>query len=211
MASVTGKTSIKIDDLINDTIVDGEIIGGHLILRNRVGAEIDAGVVTGSSVSPLDVMPVGYIYMSVVQTNPSSLFGGSWSRIGQGRVLVGQDGSQTEFDTVEETGGSKTHTLTSAELPAHAHTIDHNHPSFVSTDDGNHTHTLERKSGAGTSTGVVRGNSTASADGTTAAGGTHNHTIDVPAITGSSGSIGSGTPHNNLQPYLVVFMWKRTA
>jgi len=174
MATVDGKTSIKIDELVNGSIIDGEIVGGHLILRTRGGAEIDAGVVTGSGASALDFMPVGYIYMSVVATNPVTLFGGgTWVRIGQGRVLVGQDPTQTEFDVVEETGGEKTHTITINELPAH-------------------THTLERKTGAGSSTGVTRGNTTASADGTTATAGT-------------------GVAINNLQPYLVVYIWKRTA
>ena len=211
MASVSGKTSIKLDELINDTIVDGELVGGHLILRSRGGAEIDAGIVTGDSAAVLATMPVGYVYISVTPTSPATLFGGTWEAIAQGRVLVGQDPSQSEFNTVEETGGEKTHILTSAELPSHTHSINHDHAAFTSASDGNHTHTLERKTAAGTSTGVTRGGTTASADGTTAAGGTHTHSIDVPAFTGTSGATGSGTGHNNLQPYLVVYMWKRTA
>ena len=133
MASVTGKTSIKIDDLINDTIIDGELVNGHLILRNRAGAEIDAGVLNVDSATILQSMPVGYVYISVDPTSPATLFGaGTWQRIAQGRMLVGQDPSQTEFDTVEETGGEKTHTLTTGELPAHTHAIDHDHPATTS-------------------------------------------------------------------------------
>jgi microcystin-dependent protein len=211
MASVTGKTSIKIDDLINDTIISGQVVDGHLLLENRKGALIDAGPVTGAAMSPLDFMPVGYIYMSVVSTSPATLFGGTWARIAQGRVLVGQDGTQTEFDTAEETGGEKTHTITSGEMPAHTHNTDHNHAAATSSSDGNHTHIITRKAGSGTSTGVVRGNGTASADGTTEAEGAHTHTVNLPAYTGSSGSAGGGTAMNNLQPYLVVYMWKRTA
>lgn len=213
MATVDDKTSIKIDQLINDTVVDGEIVGSHLILRTRGGAEIDAGSVSATSVSPLDFMPVGYIYMSVLPTSPATLFGGgTWVRIGQGRVLVGQDSTQTEFDTAEETGGEKTHTITTSELPSHAHSVDHTHASGTATSDGNHTHVLVRKTAAGTSTGVVRGGGTSSADGTTEAGGTHTHTVDVPPLTNvSSGSVGSNMPVNNLQPYLVVFMWKRVS
>lgn len=210
MASVTGKTSLKIDDLINDTIVDGEVIDGHLILRNRGGAEIDAGLVT-ASVSPLASMPVGYIYMSVVSTTPATLFGGTWSRIGQGRVLVGQDGTQTEFDTSEETGGEKNHTITAGELPSHTHAIDHNHPAADSEPAGNHTHVLTRKDGVGNSSGVARGDGTADADGTTAAVLDHVHSVNLPAFSGTSGATGTGTAANNLQPYLVVYMWKRTA
>jgi len=211
MATVDGKTSIKIDDLINDTVVDGEIVSNHLILRTRGGAEIDAGLVT-NPVGVLDLMPIGYIYTSVVSTSPATLFGGgTWVRIGQGRVLVGQDGTQSEFDTAEETGGEKNNTLLTANLPSHEHAIAHNHAAITTGSDGNHTHVINRKTGAGSSTGVVRGNATASADGTSEAAGAHTHTANVPAYTGDSGTTGSGTPHNNLQPYLVVYMWKRTA
>lgn len=209
MASVTGKTSIKIDDLINDNIIDGEVVSGHLILRTRGGAEIDAGAI--ASTSALDFMPIGYVFTSVDPTSPQTMFGGTWTRIGQGRVLVGQDPTQTEFDTVEETGGEKTHTLSTGEMPNHAHTINHNHAAFDTGTAGNHTHAITRRTGSGTSAGVVRGNATTTADGTTVADGGHTHAVNVPPYTGDSGAAGSGTPHNNLQPYLVVYMWKRTA
>lgn len=209
MATVDGKTSIKIDQLINDTVIDGEVMSGHLILRTRGGAEIDAGLIAATSA--LDFMPVGFVFTSVVSTSPQVMFGGAWVRIGQGRVLVGQDPTQTEFDVVEETGGEKSHALTTGELASHSHTINHNHAAFNTGTGGNHTHTVTRKAGAGVSTGVARGNATAEADGTTVAGGGHDHTANVPPYTGDSGAAGSGTPHNNLQPYLVVYMWKRTA
>lgn len=255
MASVDGKTSVKIDDLINDTIVNGHVTSGHLILEARGGAEIDAGEVTGvgspgpkgdkgdpgtngtngvglpgpkgdkgdkgdpgvdglpgSSVSALDLMPVGYVYISVVSTSPATLFGGgTWQRIAQGRVLVGLDGTDTDFDTAEETGGEKKHTITTAELPVHDHAIDHNHPVATSEVGGAHAHNITRKAAAGTGGGVVRGNNTAEADGTTQATTEHTHDVNLPNFTGTSGSAGTGTAANNLQPYLVVYMWKRTA
>lgn len=118
-----------------------------------------------------DIFPVGSIYMSVVSTNPSSFFGGTWTAFGAGRTVVGIDAGQTEFDTVEETGGSKTHTLSIGEIPAHTHSLPY-----------------EIISNAGGSSGsrAYSGSST-------------------------SGSAGGGGAHNNLQPYIVVYMWKRTA
>jgi len=69
-------------------------------------------------------LPVGAIYISTVSTNPSFILGyGTWVAFGEGRTLVGVDTGQTEFDTVEETGGAKTHTLTVSEMPAHDHDI----------------------------------------------------------------------------------------
>lgn len=58
-------------------------------------------------VYPVPYWPIGSIYISVVNTNPSQWFGGTWQSFGSGRVLVGVDTSQTEFNTVQKTGGSK--------------------------------------------------------------------------------------------------------
>ena len=69
----------------------------------------------------LTVHPVGAIYMSVSPVNPGTLFGGTWVAWGVGRVPLGVDTAQTEFNTVEKTGGAKTHTLTVAEIPSHSH------------------------------------------------------------------------------------------
>ena len=80
-----------------------------------------------TNTSFLDVYPVGSIYMSVDSTfDPETTFGGSWSRIAQGRMLVGLDDASTpdtDFDTAEKFGGFKTHTLTVGQLPPHTHTV----------------------------------------------------------------------------------------
>ena len=69
------------------------------------------------------VYPVGAIYMSVVDTDPSILFGGVWERWGTGRVPVAVDTSNAAFNTVEKTGGVATVTLTAAQsgVPQHTH------------------------------------------------------------------------------------------
>ena len=67
------------------------------------------------------IYPVGSIYMSVNSANPSTLFGGTWVAWGSGKVPVGVDSNDTDFATVEATGGEKKHTLTINELPAHKH------------------------------------------------------------------------------------------
>lgn len=141
-----------------------------------------------AAIIPL-VYPVGSIYTSVVSTNPNTLFGfGTWSAFGVGRVLVGIDaGGDTDFDTAEETGGAKTHTLTEAEMPAHVHR-------------------QQYYSDAGNNTGASgRGLSSGSAIFRAPSGAT---TVSSSQDTSSKGS---GSAHNNLQPYIVVYMWKRTA
>jgi hypothetical protein len=74
-------------------------------------------------ISALDVYPVGSVYISVSSTNPSSLFGGTWVAFASGKTLIGVDANQAEFDTVEETGGAKTKTLNTTEIPSHSHVI----------------------------------------------------------------------------------------
>lgn len=67
--------------------------------------------------------PIGSIYMSIQDTNPSVFFGGTWERIAKGKTLVGVDENDTDFNTSSKTGGEKTHTLTIDEMPSHSHTV----------------------------------------------------------------------------------------
>jgi len=102
----------------------------------------------------------------------------------KGRVPVGRDGAQSEFDTLGETGGAKTHTLTVAQMPSHTHTQNpHSHTSggngfFVNTDSG-----ANLQSGSSTNR-VVRGS--------------------TAAATATNQNTGGGQPHNNLQPYIAL-------
>ena len=69
------------------------------------------------------IYPVGSIYISTSSTNPSTIYGGTWERYGQGKTLVGLNESETEFSTINKIGGEKTHTLSVAEIPSHSHEI----------------------------------------------------------------------------------------
>lgn len=152
---------------------------------------------TAGGGSPCDAWPVGSVFLSVVSTNPGTLLGcGTWSAIAAGRALVGLDSGQTEFDTVEETGGAKTHTLTEAELPAHSHGV---------TDSG-HTHLTQRYP-------TTTGGSSGFTFDTSMSGTLADNTLPTKsATTGVTiNNTGSGAAHNNLQPYFVIYVWKRTA
>lgn len=106
------------------------------------------GAGEGGGVTMSQVYPVGSIYLSVVSTNPGTLLGvGTWSAIAAGRMLVGFKSDDTDFDTVEETGGSKTSSAILAHThgitdPGHNHTQDsHNHTQDAHTHIQNaHTH-----------------------------------------------------------------------
>jgi hypothetical protein len=138
--------------------------------------------------------PVGSIYVNATNsTNPGTLLGfGTWTAFGAGRVMVGLNASDSSFDTAEETGGSKDSIV-----------VSHTHTASTNT-TGAHTHTWDRTVVGNTATGTdTAGNYSTSATNTSSAG-SHSHTVTVDS-TGSSGT------NANLQPYIVVYMWKRTA
>ena len=101
---------------------DGD--SGQVMSTNGEG-QVSFTTLTGVTATIANAYPVGSIYMNCSNaTNPGTLLGfGTWSAFGEGRVLIGIDSSDTDFDTAEETGGSKTHTLTEAQLPSHRHKV----------------------------------------------------------------------------------------
>lgn len=117
----------------------------------------------------------------------------------KGKVIVGINGAETEFDVLGETGGAKTVALTTANLASHNHTQDaHNHGGGATglKNSALGVDVLRWRNGAGDRLG---------AGGVDWSGGadlTHNHTID-PA-TATNQAAGSGTAHNNLQPYMAL-------
>lgn len=121
----------------------------------------------------------------------------------RGRVAVGRDPSQTEFDILNDKGGEKTHKLTDAEMPSHYHSA--NPPSATTSSNGNHNHGTNTVgedggslSGSTNKYRVTGGGSTLD----TTYDGTHSHTVNIGAFNTSSA--GSDAAHNNLQPYITL-------
>ena len=136
--------------------------------------------------------PVGSIYMNAaVATNPGTLLGfGTWVAFGAGKVPIGLDTGDSDFDTVGETGGSK-----DAILPSHTHTAE--------VADPGHNHTVTTSS---TST-IASGNAIPLNYLYT----TRTTSTSTTGITVSNSTEGESATGKNLQPYVVVYMWKRTA
>jgi len=173
----------------------------------------ERGVVRLSGGS-LAAYPVGSVYFNTTNVDPTTLFGGTWVRFAKGQVLVGLDEAQIEFDTPLETGGEKTHLLTEAELPKHTH----GSGTLVTNQTGSgHTHdagslTVSQRGGVGTAAGAAKGNTTIVSDAqvqgaTSSTGSGHTHGVSGETANGSGGA----GAHNNLQPFCVVYMWRRTA
>jgi hypothetical protein len=147
------------------------------------------------------VYPVGSIYInSGVTTNPATLLGfGTWVAFGAGRVMVGLNGSDSLFDSLEETGGSKDATL-----------VSHSHSASTSISDPGHAHNI-------TASAIGTGGGSGEFVGANGAPGTSilsdrvlSNTTGITATT-TVNSTGSSATNANLQPYITVAMWKRTA
>lgn len=122
--------------------------------------------------------PVGSVYETMDSSfDPNKKWGGTWERI-KGRVLVGVDENDSDFNTAEKTGGEKTHTLVVSELPQHTHANYAKRTNITINNSGN-THVTCHSSNAGATVG------------------------------NSIGRTGEGVAHNNLQPYVTCFIWKR--
>ena len=154
--------------------------------------------------------PVGSIYLSVSSTNPSTYFGGTWVAWGSGRVPVGINTSDSNFNAVEKTGGASAVTLTASQMPSHTHTFTGS--STTTNSAGGHTHNIGRDTdgGSGSSRYTVHKAGASGAQGTspTSSAGAHTHTLTPK---GKNANTGGGGSHTNLQPYIVCYMWKRTA
>ncbi len=149
--------------------------------------------------------PVGSIYLSVANTDPALLFGGTWSRIMDTFLLAA--GNTYAAGT---TGGSATVTLTTNQIPGHGH-------SFSGTTGGagahSHTgHTKEHRNPtqyySGTSDYVRNLYSSCDYTGVTVTDGVGDHTH---GFSGNTGNTGGGQAHENMPPYLAIYVWKRTA
>jgi len=140
------------------------------------------------------LFPVGSIYTNATNsTNPGTLLGfGTWVAFGAGRVPVGFDAADPLFDTAEETGGSK-----DAIVVSHTHTA-----TSVVTDPGHGHNNGGVFFGAGGGGAVSSGSNTNSATSTATTG------ITVATTNSTTGSSGTNA---NLQPYITVYMFKRTA
>lgn len=154
-------------------------------------------------VYPHPFWPVGAIYISVINENPSKYFGGTWVSFGAGKCIVGVDTSQSEFNTVQKTGGSKTVALTTAQMPAHNHgskslkgTLEYVHAPYPLINASG----IVSKSQLSQLDNYTGTNANARNRGQWNIDASHTHNTE-----------GAGQAHDNLQPYITVYMWRRTA
>ena len=131
-------------------------------------------------VYPCAFYPIGSVNISFSPTDPSTYFGGTWERI-KGRFLLSADDSTYQ---INNTGGEATHKLTTNEMPSHSHGLSKTVPYGVPYNDTG---------------GNLCGNN--------GSGPYFRETYNPPWTVNNSGG---GQAHNNMPPYIVVYMWKRT-
>ena len=183
-------------------------------LEDKVGITNSAVATSIDYIIKNKIWPIGSVFTSVLSTNPNTLLGfGTWAQMAQGTVLIGQSGTDADFDTPLETGGAKTITLAETNLPAHVHTVD---PPSTTSGGENATHT--HSSGIATAIRTDMGGGSYASGAYTFGVGSwttgdnhrgHSHAVDIASF--NSGSVGSGTAKSVMNPYTVVYFFKRTA
>lgn len=163
--------------------------------------------------------PIGSIYISVLEINPSTYFGGVWELYAKGKTIIGIDPESDTFNIAGVEGGSLTHKHTTGDftleidnIPSHTHKW--SQTSFSGA--GGHSHSIgwDKDGGGGTNRYTVHDAGTSGAQGTspTSYVGDHTHSVG-----GSNSSTGGGQPHNHgdtgeassLSPYIVCYIWRR--
>jgi len=216
------KLKKKDESIGNKVDVSGGRITGDL--------NID-GTFKNNNKSILDLTyPVGSIYLSIKNTNPGTLFGGTWAAWGSGRVPVGVNTSDTNYNSVEKTGGAATHThtqgatgassgstggpsnntsgstaITVAQMPKHRHLVSSR--STIAT-------------GSTSSWRAVVSDDSSNADYSynqytnyQGSGSGHTHTLSshTHSLNSHTHSNPTTAASSSLQPYITCYMWKRTA
>lgn len=128
--------------------------------------------------------PIGKMYITMGNEDPNETIGGTWELTATGKVLVGVDPSDVDFNTVGKTGGEKTHILKVDEMPSHNHLLCGSPADSADWIDGVQRvkYDVNKKTASNT------------------------YTLAQPVF-----NTGGSQAHNNVQPYVAVYMWKRIA
>lgn len=207
--SATSDTSLATTEFVQDQKDSPQFTGSPTAPTQENGADDDriattafvqAAILEAMSEALLAYHPINSLYFSEENVDPGTLFGGSWVRYGKGRTIVGVDEADTNFNTVAKTGGAPTHTLSLGEMPRHSH--------GGATEGQSQSHTHREHTVSNTVVGVQPG-----------ASGVLVVAADILDTTGIESNDhyhlipnqGGGAPHNNLQPYITTYIWKRVS
>ena len=219
-SDVATGTKPTVPEYISGDIADGDVtddfplyevrFDGLVISKVEAVFEILPSFQTIASAILEKAYPVGSIYMSMNNTSPGVLFGGTWKRISE-RFLVGATDNHVTV-APGSTGGNGTVTLIKDNLPAHTHTVPAHTHTATETSAGAHTHNIyiredNSKGGTAERIGAVSSHKKVRA---TSSAGAHTHKITVSTATATNtGSIGAAKPVKIIPPFIAVNMWQR--
>lgn len=231
--------------LLNDVVIKGDVTieGDATVDGSLTVGEGDDPDLAAIRIWPTNTAPDNWMLCdgsAISRTTYSDLFDiiGTTYGVGdgsstfnipnlKGKVVVGRDSGQTEFDVLAETGGAKTHTLSTSEIPSHTHGVT---GVTVATQSANHTHTFSDTSSSDAHTHTIgadqdvpsgsanysvhRGSGSGGFQSNASTSDSHSHTVSgttgnqsashTHSLSGSTDSAGTGGSHNNLQPYIVL-------
>lgn len=208
--ALSGGNGVRVLQLTRKT-VSGALSGSTVAIP--IASPTESGLMTPAHVSKLagladplsmadivdKIYPVGSIYTSTSSTNPSTLFGGgAWVPFGAGRVLMGAGDSSYPAGS---TGGEAAHQLTEREMPSHRHYIDNPVHKIAGVYNPRDHHVADSDN---VGYGYVEGQGSRW-------DGTDRYYWYTWQESGQTNDVGGSIAHNNLQPYIVVYMWARTA
>lgn len=147
----------------------------------------------------------GHILITATDENPSTLYGGTWTQIGQGRTLIGvgtttDSRGESKTFSAGNTGGEYNHTLSTSEMPSHSHPMSHGHSASGYNSSNVYTYKGTGKPSMNANTNTAYG----------ASYGQTGVSVTVNSYSGNTSSTGSSNSHNNMQPYLTVYFWQKT-
>lgn len=204
-------------DIILEDDGDLFVSWDHSDLLNQVNllrAEVEA--LSAEVRNALMQYSVGDILCSTDSQNPQNRpgWGGTiWELYAQGRVLVGINTADGDFNSPGKMGGAKTHQLSQSEMPSHGHTGVTGSGGGGNTSSNSHTHTMrysQDQAITNGSLGRVNINGSNSTPNMTSSA-THAHTVPVHSHSVSINAFGGNGAHNNVQPYVAVYIWRRIA
>ena len=236
LSTIKLKATDKEENSAEFTLTEDELNKGYQMIYEVLNKEYEEVLdkkVTYENEFLDKTYPVGSIYISTNSTNPSSLFGGTWTAYAQGRTIIGTGSNGTTNYTNGTTGGSENVKLAITNLPSHNHTVTpsgtvsstFSGKAGTTSNNGSHNHGSIFSVLSDSNMGLAQVVSfkdrviVSKRSMTTESAGAHTHTYKASGsvssrFTGSSitsSSVGGNNSFNIMNPYIATYMWKRTA